>query len=278
LVLILVLAAAVLHACWNALVKSGGNPWVRMGTAIAVSGFCGLAMAPLFPFPDPASWPFILASVAIHQVYFVTVCLGYRFGDLSQVYPIQRGVAPLLVAIGAYLFIGETLNPQGAIAVALISGAILSLAFSGTRIRNGRAVSIALTTGVLIALYTIVDGQGGRLSGDVFGYIAWISALEVLPFTLLVLFLTRNVPIDEKRRHIAKGFMGGVFAFVAYGMVIWAMSITPLTYVSALRETSVVLAAWIGSRHFGELFGSRRIAAATFVAFGVVLLQASRSL
>ena len=127
MVLILVLAAAVLHACWNALVKDGGNPWVRMGTAIAVSGFCGLALTPFLPFPSAASWPYILASVAIHQVYFVTVCLGYRFGDLSQVYPIQRGIAPLLVAAGSYLFIGETLTHQGVAAVVAISIAILSL-------------------------------------------------------------------------------------------------------------------------------------------------------
>lgn len=249
-----------------------------LGTAIAVSGFCGLTLTPFLPFPSAASWPYILASVAIHQVYFVTVCLGYRFGDLSQVYPIQRGIAPLLVAAGAYLFIGETLNHQGVAAVVAISIAILSLAGGGGPNRNYRAVSIAFFTGVLIALYTIVDGQGGRVSGNVFAYIAWISALEALPFTFLVLYLTRNVPLREKRAHIASGVIGGVFAFLAYGMVIWAMAITPLTYVSALRETSVVLAAWIGSRHFGEPFGSRRIAAAVFVAFGVVLLQASRSL
>lgn len=272
------LIAAVLHASWNALVKSGGNPWVRMGTAIAVSGICGLALTPILPLPDAASWPYILASVAIHQVYFVTVCLGYRFGDLSQVYPIQRGIAPLLVAVGAYVFIGETLNLQGGIAVTAISLAILSLAGGAGPDRNYRAVLIAFFTGVLIALYTIVDGQGGRLSGNVFAYIAWISALEALPFTVLVLYLTRNTPAQEKRAHIASGVIGGVFAFFAYGMVIWAMAITPLTYVSALRETSVVLAAWIGTRHFGEPFGSRRIAAATFVAIGVVLLQASRTL
>jgi len=275
-VLILVLMAAALHATWNAMVKSGGDPWLRMGTTIAVSGFIGLGFIPFVGLPDPESWPYLLASIAIHQVYFVSVCLGYHFGDLSQVYPIQRGIAPLLVAVAGFYFLGETLSLQGSLAVLLISLAILSLAFgSDWRFTGGRAVPIALFTGVLIASYTVLDGVGGRLAGNVFAYIAWLSALEAIPFTLLVLWMVRRNPREANKRHVLTGIGGGVLSFLAYGLVIWAMSLTHLTYVSALRETSVILAAWIGSRLFGEPFGRHRVVAAGLVAVGVFFLQIS---
>ncbi len=260
------------------MVKSGGDPWLRMGTTIAVSGLIGLGLTPLVGLPDPDSWGFILASVTIHQVYFVSVCFGYRFGDLSQVYPIQRGIAPLLVAIAGFYFVGENLSLQGTLAVILISIAILSLAFgSNLRLTGGRAVPIALFTGALIAAYTIVDGMGGRLSGNVFAYIAWLAALEAIPFTLLVLWMVRRKPSGANRRHILTGIGGGVLSFAAYGLVIWAMSLSHLTYVSALRETSVILAAWIGSRLLNEPFGRYRIFAASIVALGVFILQLSEA-
>ncbi|NQW00458.1 MAG: EamA family transporter [Rhodospirillales bacterium] len=260
------------------MVKSGGDPWLRMGTTIATAGVIGLAFTPFFELPDRAAWPYIAISIAIHQVYFVSVCLGYRFGDLSQVYPIQRGIAPLLVAVGGYYFANEYLNTQGMIAVALISLAILSLALgSNLRLTAGPAVPIALFTGALIAAYTVVDGLGGRLAGDIFGYIAWLSALEALPFSLLVLWMVRRKPRAANRRHILTGIGGGALAFLAYGLVIWAMSLTHLTYVSALRETSVILAAWMGSRLLGEPFGRYRIIAASLVAAGVLMLQISEA-
>lgn len=247
-----------------------------MGITIASTGFVGLAFIPFVDLPDRASWPYIAASIAVHQVYFISVCLGYRFGDLSQVYPIQRGIAPLLVAVGGYLFIGETLSLTGMIAVGVISLAILSLAFTTDwKLTGGPAVPIALVTGALIAAYTVIDGMGGRVSGDIFGYIAWLMVLEAIPFSLLVIWMVRRNPQPANTRHVLTGAVGGVLSFFAYGLVIWAMSLTHLTYVSALRETSVILAAWIGSRLLGEPFGRYRIFAATGVALGVLLLQIS---
>lgn len=245
-----------------------------MGTA----GLIGFALTPFVEFPDRASWGYLATSIAIHQVYYVSVCLGYRFGDLSQVYPIQRGIAPLLVAIGGFVFVGETLNTQGMVAVCLISLAILSLAVgSNLRFTGGRAVPIALFTGTLIAAYTITDGLGGRNSGDVLGYIVWLSALEGIPFTLLAIWLVIRKPKNTSQRHLWTGALGGILSFFAYGLVIWAMSISHITYVSALRETSVILAALIGSRLLAEPFGRHRIVAASLVAIGVFVLQVSNA-
>jgi len=278
LVLTLVLSAAVCHAGWNALVKSGDAPWVRMATMMAISGVCGLVMTPFFPMPEAAVWPYLLGSAIIHQVYFTTVCLGYRLGDLSQVYPIQRGIAPFLVAAGAYFAAGETLNTAGIVSVAIIGLAIISLT-TGKRGEsvNPKAVACALGTGTMIAAYTVLDGLGGREAGDVFGYIAWLMVIGAFPFGLSVAFFHRQTPLSELRQDIRVGVFGGLLTFAAYGAVIWALSITPMTYVSALRETSVVIAALIGSRMLNEPFGGRRIAAAACVAAGVILLQLSRA-
>lgn len=278
LVLALVLAAAVLHASWNALIKSGGDPWVRLALATGAATLCAVPMVPFVGFPEAAAWPFILASVAVHQVYFAFVALQYRVGDLSHVYPISRGAAPLLVAVAAYAFAGETLSPTGIAAVTLICGAIFSLTLDGGgRIAPGKGTFFALGTSLTIATYTLIDGLGGRIAGNVIDYIVYLFLLDALPFGLLVIYLRRDALAPTFRLHWKTGTIGGVLSFAAYGLVIWAMSLTPMTYVSALRETSVILAALIGTRMLKEPFGARRIAAACCVAAGVVLLQFSKS-
>ncbi len=276
-VLTLVLAAAVLHASWNALIKSGGDPWVRLAVVNGVGMVCAALLLPFVQFPNAEAWPFILASVAIHQVYFVSVALQYRFGDLSHVYPISRGTAPLMVAAGAFVFAGETLSPGGLLAVVVISGAILSLTFGdGGRDHDPKGVFFALCTSVTIAVYTVIDGLGGRTADDVFAYIVYIFLFEGIPFGLLVIFMRRGVLGPSLKAHWKNGIIGGVLSYLAYGTVIWAMTLTPMTYVSALRETSVILAALIGTLFLKEHHGRHRIAAAACVAAGVVLLQVSR--
>jgi drug/metabolite transporter (DMT)-like permease len=274
--LIMVLIAAVLHAGWNALVKSGGSPWFRMGLVMGSGSIFTAPFLPLLPLPSAEIWPLLLLSTGVHQIYFCGVCLGYRVGDLSHVYPVQRGIAPVLVAIGAYVFVGEKLNIQGMAGVGLICLAILSLAIhTGKRAANGRALWFALMTGTCIATYSVIDGMAVHGNPNVYSYILWLIFLGGLPFGTLAIVLAWKKDWVEIRKHLAKGTLGGVFTSVAYGLVIWAMSLAPITYVSALRETSVIVAAWIGSRLLGEPFGGRRILAASMVAGGVIVLHTS---
>jgi len=276
-VFFLVLTAAVLHACWNALIKSGGDPWVRLALTNFLGTVFGLIFLPFVSFPNAEAWPFILGSVAVHQLYFVFVCLQYRFGDLSHVYPISRGAAPLLVAIGAYVFAGETLSPQGVFAVVMISAAIISLTFSSTwRPGEGLSVFFALCTGVTIALYSVIDGIGGRSADDIAGYIAYLFLIDGLPFGLMVFYRRRRTLRTALKANWKTGVSSGLLSYPAYALVIWAMTLSPLTYVSALRETSVILAVLIGTRMLGEPFGARRLAAAVAVAIGVLVLQMSK--
>jgi drug/metabolite transporter (DMT)-like permease len=273
-VFLVVLVAAVLHAAWNALIKHGGDPVFRL----AVTTLTGSAMAaPLLPFlavPPAAAWPWLLGSVATHIGYYVALALAYRAGDLSVAYPVARGVAPPLVSLGGLLVAGERLSAAGAVAVALICAGILALVLLGGVERERRHSLVpALACGTTIAAYTICDGQGVRATAQALDYIAWLFFVDGFVFGLAVLWLRRR----RLRRDMASGLrpavLGGVLSVLAYGLVIWAMQTTPMGLVSALRETSVVLAAAIGTRLLGEPFGRRRIAAAALVAGGIVALR-----
>ena len=276
MVLALVLLAAALHASWNALVKVGGDPFVRLALLNVVSGMCALPLLFVVAVPAAASWPDLFGSVVIHVAYNLALAYCYRSGDLSHVYPIARGIAPPLVALGAWLMAGESPGLLGALAILVISGAIASLAFTpGWRLGPLAPVWFALATGLTIVGYTICDGLGGRAAGDVLGYIAWLFVIDALPFGLIVAFWRRHDLTGQLRASWRASVLGGVFALAAYGLVIWAMSEAPMASVSALRETSVIMAALIGTWLLREPFGRRRVVAASVVAFGVVLLEAS---
>ena len=278
LVLSLVLAAALLHASWNALVKAGGDPFVRLALVNAVGGLCALPLLFLVVPPAPDSWPYLFGSIVVHHAYYLALGYGYRFGDLSHVYPVARGIAPPLVAFSAWVFAGESLGLLGMLAIVVISGGIVSLAFTD----DGRLVAIkplafGLATGITIAGYTLFDGLGGRAAGDVLGYIAWLFVIDAVPFSVLVACRYRRRLIPAVAACWRPAALGGALSVVAYGLVIWAMSLTTMAAVSALRETSVIIAAWIGTRVLREPFGARRMLAASLVAVGVVLLQVSRA-
>ncbi len=274
LVFAMVALAAVLHAVWNALVKVHGDRLVAITLVNASGGLVALCLLPFVSIPDPASWPYLLGSALVHLFYYGFLVASYLHGDLSQVYPIARGAAPMLVAMGAFLFAGERLSPIGLAAVALISAGILSLALGrrGAH-QRGSSVVYALLTGLTIATYTVLDGLGGRATAQVQDYIVWLFFLDSFPLLGLTLVLRRGRFLETVRAGWQSAVLGGLLAVVAYGLVIWAMSLTPMTYVSALRETSVIVAALIGVHLLKEPMGGKRVAAAALVATGVILLQ-----
>jgi drug/metabolite transporter (DMT)-like permease len=276
-VVALVLLAAVLHATWNAFVKAGGDRLAVMALTMGVPALpCALALAFVSP-PLPASWPYLFGSVAVHTAYYACLLYAYRHGDLSQVYPIARGGAPVVVALGAWLLAGERLSREEALGVLTVSGGIVSLAWRDGalgRAGEGPAVVFALMTACAIGLYSIIDGLGVRSAGTTAGYILWLLALDGLPFTAFVLWRRRGRLRASFGPSLGPGIGAALISSLAYGIVIWAMSIAPMAQVAALRETSVVMAAAIGALFLGEPFGRRRIAAAAVVALGALLLQA----
>ena len=271
----LVLAAALMHACWNAIVKVVEDRLVSLALVNLTHSLLALCFLPFVGLPAPESWPFLIASFLIHQAYYTGLVMHYRFGDLGQVYPLARGASPLMVAVVAWVWAGERLAPWSLLAILLITGGIISLALSGRgQLDNRKAVAWALFTALNIAGYSVADGLGGRVSGNALAYIAWLFLLDGLPLPLLLpLFRSRPQLTAAVRRHWRQGLTGGVLSSAAYGLVIWVMSQAPLAMVTALRETSVIAAALIGAILLGEPFGRRRILAAVVVALGVALLQ-----
>jgi len=203
-------------------------------------------------------------------VYVASLVLSYRFGDLSHVYPIARGTGPLLVALLSERVVGERLAPTEVAGTALVSLGILSLALDRSLARpdGRRAAGFALLTGIWIAGYTLVDGMGVRTNGDAgpLSYLFWLQAVEAVPFLAVTAALRwRDIPAFLQRSG-ARAAAGGIMATGGYSMVLWAYSLGAIAPIAALRETSVILAAVIGSTVLGEPFGRRRLAAAAVVA------------
>jgi drug/metabolite transporter (DMT)-like permease len=278
LVVPLVLLSAVLHATWNALVKTGNDRLMALTVVTATSTVWGFAVIPFVPLPAPASWPFIAMSVIAHSGYYIFLLLAYRHGDLSHVYPLARGTAPLLVALSATVVAGEMLALGQWAGVLLVSVGIASLALDRglPRGREGKAVRYAIMTGLCISSYTVIDGLGVRLSGHALAYISWMFAIEGLPLVAAA-FLTRADRIRAlSRPDWVRSVGGGLIATVGYAIAIWAMSVAGLAQITALRETSVIFGAAIGALILGERFGGRRIAAAALVAAGNLMLHLMR--
>lgn len=275
-VIALVLLAAFLHASWNALAKTSGDRLVFMALIHIAPGALAWAAIPFVAPPEPASWPFLTASILIHLFYFWTLIYAYEHGDLSQVYPIARGSAPLLVALGAWLAAGERLSPAEILGVAVVSAGIMSLALFGRSWRpgEGRGIVFALMTSLAIAGYTVADGMGVRRAGSELGYILWLFAVDCLPVLAFAIWRRRDRLRAAFGPQLKVGLFGGLLTGTAYGIVIWAMSLGPMAHIIALRESSVLIAAAIGTLLLKEPFGRNRIAAAAAVAGGAVLLNA----
>lgn len=271
--LLAVLLSALLHALWNSFVKVGRDRLVSVAVICATGGALSLPVALAMPLPGATAFGFALLSVAVHLAYYYCLVNAYRFGDLSRVYPLARGLAPPLVAIGAALVAGERLSPHEVIGVALVSLGIASLVVGARAGHERRGLWFAAATGTMIGLYTIIDGLGGRAVPRALSYIAWLNMLEGA--ILLAAARARRGPAawPALRAVLPQGMVAGLMATVGYAIVIYAMSRGAMAQVSALRETSVVIAALIGTVVLGEPGAASRVAAAAVVATGVIVLN-----
>ena len=274
---LLILLAALLHAVWNAMVKSNGD---RLSMMAFVAGGGSMLMWPVLPFtpfPSWEVWKIILLSLALHTGYKVFLVKAYTHGDMGQVYPLARGLAPAMVTVVGFFFLGEQLPLVATIGIAMIIVGIISLAWrkgngTGSVLDNHRGVLYAIGTSGFIAAYTLNDGLGGRVAESASDYVIWLFALDGISITAIALW-RRGPALFRPQRDWLIGLGGGAMSIVAYWLVIWAMSITPLGPVAALRETSVVFGALISGLVLNEGLGWRAIAAACVVAAGVIMLK-----
>ena len=270
-----VLGAALLHAGWNALLKGGRDTTLDMAIVVAGSGLVVVPLLPFLPLPARASWPYIAASMVIHVGYYTALVGTYRAGDLSHGYPLMRGVAPLLVASFGVLVLGEVPGLWMGLGILLICGGVIAIAFVGgaSFLHNRRATAWALANAALIACYTLVDGAGVRLSGSAASYAAWMFFLDAFPYLLIVAWLRRGDLAPYAQRHWGRGLVGGAASAAAYAIALWAMTQAPVAAVAALRETSVIFAALLGTWILKEPLGGARLAGAAAVLCGVIALK-----
>ena len=278
-VLAAVLGAAALHALWNSLVKSASDKFLSSAVVALWCGVAAVVAALVLPRPAAVAFPFIVASAIIHIVYFMLVGQLYRSADLSVAYPIMRGLAPLIAAVIALATLGEAPGPIASLGVAALVAGVLAMGASG--FAHGRinrpTILVALANSAVIAIYSVIDGQGARLSGAgsafAFAYNSWADALTGLSYLPIILFLRGRAVVATFAQDWRRGLIGGLAAFFGYAIVIWAMTRAPIATVAALRETSVVFAAIIGVVALGEPFHAQRAIAVLVILAGITLLR-----
>jgi len=271
-IFLIVLFAAFLHALWNAIVKGAGDRTIVLGLVAAGHVVPGIILIAIGETPDKAAIPYLIASTIIHWGYYLLLNIAYRTGDLSTVYPISRGLAPTLIGVGAYLWIGEELPLLAWCGIFAVSIGVMLLARGVFRSGLGKTSLVAAVgVAVIIGSYSIVDGIGVRVSGSALGYIGWLFVAEIS--VVVFVFATRwdRLRVMSKRA-VLIGFLGGIVSSFAYGLVLYAKTQAPLGIVSALRETSVLFAALIGVFWFSEGPSKDRLLAAVIVGAGIVAI------
>jgi drug/metabolite transporter (DMT)-like permease len=276
LVFIAVLAAAAMHAGWNAMLKMELDRLRSMLLLTFAMGGFGVMTLALVTWPQAAALPFVIASAVIHSGYKLFLVKAYESGDLSQVYPLARGTAPLLTTVGAFFIVGEVLSPLMLSGIGLVLSGIYVLGMHGghrSATMGSGAVLFALGTSVFIAAYTIVDGLGVRLSHSPAGYTAAAFVGDTILFSALVLGWRGRRLLSSMSQHWHKGVLAGGLSFSSYLVALWAMTLAPIAAVAALRETSILFALLLGSFWLKESMTPPRVIAATLILAGAVALR-----
>ena len=241
------------------------------GLLFSAAGLIGLACVPFAPAMTPRAWTWIGLTAALHLPYVYLLARAYELGELSHVYTIARGLPPLMITVLAIFAVAEIPTPLALFGIALISLGILTVGMSAGAHLHGTLIAAGVA--VAIALYSVSDGIGVRVSGSTLAYNGWVFFAVGAVTMSMALALRRGKVAAYAKAHWRRALVGGVLSFVSYGLVLWAMTIAPIAGVSAFRETSVVFAALIGMLFFGEAAGKRRIAGAAIVALGAVVLN-----
>ena len=275
----LILLSALLHACVNTLIKVSGDGLITRGCMNAIA--CLIAAPLLFfvPLPSPELWLLLAVSMLVHALYPFFLIEAYRSGDLSTAFPLARGSVPLLVALFAAVALEQRPGTASLTGIVLVSAAVASFAFShGLRSRtaHGRGVAFALLTGLIVAGYTVIDVIGLRAAPTTFAYIVWLFVLDGAFVTLLVLIARRGAVMPFISSQWRTMLVAGALGTLSYGLALFAFSLGAVAEIAALRETSILFAALIGTLILKEPFGRARTVAAIIAVIGIIVMQAGR--
>lgn len=276
-VFLAVLAAAAMHASWNALLKVRGDRFVSVSLMSIGMGLVALPLLPFVTAPEAATWRWIAVSLVFHTGYKYFLSRAYETGDLALAYPLARGAAPLMAAAGGALLLAEIPGAVAVLGIVLSSCGVFLMSFRGSRALGayeGRAVLFALATSVFVAGYTLADGSGARSAADATSYAVWLFLCEGIWSLLFCVLLRGPKAVHVMLGEWKVGLAGGFLSAVAYWIAMWAMTRAPIATVAALRETSILFAMAISTLLLGEKLTGWRVAAGLLIVAGAAALRA----
>lgn len=271
-----VLLAALFHASWNAILRINADRLVTLALLTGAPALFSLAAMPFVTPPAAQAWPWLTASVLLHIGYNAFLGLAYAHGELSKVYPLARGTAPLLTLLASVSLFGEDISSTAMAGIVLLALGIIALTFDrGWRVllQSPRGTVFALITSLFISAYSVTDGMGARAAGDAHAYTLYLFALDGLPIALFLLATRRRAALPALAANWRAGCLAGALSMGAYWIVIWAMTVAPIPLVAALRETSVLFAVMIGVIFLGERLGTARLVSLVVVLAGLALAR-----
>ncbi|MET3459213.1 MULTISPECIES: EamA family transporter [Pseudomonas] len=271
----LVLVAALLHAAWNTLIKFSGERLLVVACMDSVALLVVALALGFVALPPLEIWPWILASAAFELLYRYLLIQAYRVGDLGLVYPLMRGLSPLVVLALTFIFAGEALTTQQVIGILLIPFGMLCLLWQGgggDRLPWSMLPVVALI-GLCIGCYTFIDGHALRRWSQPLDYLVWVTLLSAWPFPLLALVSKRPAFMRFWREQWRLGLAVGFCVLFSYALVLWAMQLGSIAEAAALREISVILVVLFGMRYLKEPFGLPRLLACGLVLVGMLVMK-----
>jgi len=275
-IILIVLAAAAMHAGWNAIAKTGSDPFIAISLIGIFGGFATMTLMPFVPVPTGELWLWIVASALVHTGYKLFLIQAYKAGDLSQVYPLARGTAPLIVTIVSILFLNEVLGSFQIFGVVVLVSGIWLMGIRGSATLGRidvRAVFFAIATSMFIATYTIIDGLAGRIAPTVLSFLVYMTSIDGVILSVVFLSVRGTSGLRQIAPFWRQGLIGGIMSNTAFALSIWAMKSAPIALVAALRETSIIFAVLIARVVLKEKMTGWRVAAALLIATGIIFMR-----
>lgn len=269
-----VLGAAFLHAAWNGIIKTGADKQTAMLAMTMGQTMMGLCLIPFVTFPTGQVWLWLIASGVIHMGYQLFLGLAYERGDLSRVYPIARGAAPMIVLVVSVILTLDPLGRWDFIGIIVLGAGIILMAqgvFASGEDR--KLIPLALGSATATAGYSLVDGLGARVMGDPFAYVSWLLLFAFVFYLPAIVWLRGWAVVPTRPKLLGQGVLAGAASFVAYAIVVWAMTQAPIALVTALRETSILFAVLIGWWVFGDKMTAGKWIAGALIIGGVILTR-----
>ena len=256
------------------MVKTGSDKMTMMLMLAIFQGVIGLVVIPFRPLPEAHHWPWLLGSGVFHTGYMLFLGYAYQRGDLSRVYPIARGAAPLMVLLFSIAFLSDTLNSAELWGICVLGLGIMLMAHGVFRhAEDVRLIPLALGSAFCTAGYSVVDGLGARVMGDAVAYLSWLFVLSAVSFSLIAYAKEGRASFAVPPSVWGFGSLVALAAYIAYVIVVWAMTQAPIALVTALRESSILFAMLLGWIFFRDKMDRFKIAAAVLIVSGVILTR-----